>query len=335
MKTAGTNGRRLSESSTVRALFVLVPLGIAGNALFTILTTDRDAVASALSSIDPRYLVLALAAAVVPWFTHALRMYTWSRFLGNRTPLRDFFRIALGDELGSAVTPTSVGGNYFKLALLMGKGFSSGTAASLVALGTVENALFTFTAMPVIACVYAVPLVLACAVALLLRFTPLGSRAGGAVRGFVSDFASVYRRIIRRGKSRFLFTMALTFLQWTCRYSIVSFLLLAFHLPVRPLAFLFLQWLVFALTTVVPTPGGSAGAEMSFFLIFGAFVPASILGFVTSCWRFLTFYFQIVTAGLCFSAMSMRKEAAPPFRPPGTAPAGVRDRVRSNSISEN
>lgn len=323
---------------------MLVPLGIAGNALFTILTTDGDAVASALSSIDPRYLVLALAAAVVPWFTHALRMYTWSRFLGNRIPFRDFFRIALGDELGSAVTPTSVGGNYFKLALLMGKGFSSGTAVSLVALGTVENALFTFTAMPVIAvvtaassaraveavmkdmrlpviaCVYAVPIVLACAVALLLRFTPLGSRVGGAVRGFVSDFVSVYGRIIRRGKSRFLFTMALTFLQWTCRYSIVSFLLLAFHLPVRPLAFLFLQWLVFALTTVVPTPGGSAGAEMSFFLIFGAFVPASILGFVTSCWRFLTFYFQIVTAGLCFSAMSMRKEAAPPFRPPGTAP---------------
>lgn len=323
--------RSLSDSSIIRSLFILVPLGVAGNALFTVVTSDRAMIASILSSVNVGYFILALILAVIPWMTHALRMYVWSRFLGNRIPLRDLLQIAFGDELGSAVTPTSVGGNYFKLALLMQKGFSGGGAASLVALGTAENALFIFTAMPLIAfytaassapalktvtdsmklplvaCVYAVPVVVACITALLFRFTSLGSRIGGAARKFFSDFGLVYKLIIRRGKSRFFLTMVLTSIQWCCRYSIITLLLLAFHVPVHPLAFIFFQWIVFVLTTVVPTPGGSIGAEMSFFLIFGSFIPASILGFVTSCWRFSTYYFQVVTAGLCFSALSVRR----------------------------
>ncbi|MBN1830176.1 MAG: flippase-like domain-containing protein [Deltaproteobacteria bacterium] len=319
------------KGSIFKVLLILVPLGIAGNALFMVLTVDRRTIAAALSSIDGCYIMLAFILAVIPWLTHALRMYVWSRFLGNRIPLSDFFHIAFGDELGSAVTPTSVGGGYFKLALLMQKGFSSGAAASLVALGTAENALFVIIAMPLIAfytaaaaapaliavtknlklpfiaSIYGAPIILACIFAALFHFTSLRTRTDGVVRTFLADFLSVYKLIVKRGKSRFILTMVLTSIQWFARYSIISLLLLAFHIPIRPLTFLFLQWIVFVFTTIVPTPGGSIGAEMSFFMIFSSFVPASILGFVTSCWRFLTYYFQIVTAGLCFSAMSLKK----------------------------
>ena len=52
------------------------------------------------------------------------------------------------------------------------------------------------------------------------------------------DFRDVYRLVVERGKSRFLLTMGITAVQWSCRYSVVSALAAFLGADVDPLAVL-------------------------------------------------------------------------------------------------
>jgi uncharacterized membrane protein YbhN (UPF0104 family) len=103
--------------------------------------------------------------------------------------------------------------------------------------------------------------------------------------------------------------MALTALQWICRYSIISLLLASMGIPVRPVLFMVLQVFVFALMTLVPTPGAAGGAEVMFSLMYHAFLPAGTIGLVTAGWRFLTFYFLLLLAAALSLLFGMQPRA--------------------------
>ena len=55
-----------------------------------------------------------------------------------------------------------------------------------------------------------------------------------------------------------------------------------------------MQWVVFTLMTLFPTPGAVGGAEVSFALIFRGIVPTGVIPLLTTAWRFLTFYLIMV-----------------------------------------
>jgi uncharacterized membrane protein YbhN (UPF0104 family) len=76
-----------------------------------------------------------------------------------------------------------------------------------------------------------------------------------------------------------------------------------------------LQVFVFALMTLVPTPGAAGGAEVMFSLIYRAFLPAGTIGLVTAGWRFLTFYFLLLLAAALSLLFGIQSLAA--SRPDG------------------
>ncbi len=119
-------------------------------------------------------------------------------------------------------------------------------------------------------------------------------RIGAVGRAFLATF----RQIDRGGKKVLILTLFLTGFQWICRYSIVCLLLASLDIPVRPVLFMALQVLVFACTVLVPSPGGTGGAELIFSLVYNPFLPPGTLGLVTTCWRFFTFYFHTMLAAL-------------------------------------
>jgi len=120
------------------------------------------------------------------------------------------------------------------------------------------------------------------------------------------DFISVYRIVGYRGKSLFFINIFLTTIQWSCRYSIITVLLVSFNIPIHPVKFFLFQWVVFTLIAFILTPRGSGGAEASFYFIFHPFIPAEIMGLVMACWRFLTYYFQLTLESILFSFMNFR-----------------------------
>ncbi len=324
-------------------LFFLVPIGVVGNIIYSITFTDHSTMRSVVR-FSPVYLALALLLCIVPWFTGSFRLFIWSKFLGKSQRYRDVFAIAIGAELGAAASPPAVGGGPIKVLMLMQRGFSGGKALSLAMIESFEDALFFLIMVPIaltISSAWDLPVIRSSTIELrhlpfwilpvtaslfLLAFIlmaghrtkgirerfPVVRRIADYIKTSLYEFASTYHNIALKGKTVFVLTMALTTVQWVCRYSIISLLLLGLGIAPRPMLFMALQVIVFALLALIPTPGGVGGAEALFSLIYRSFLPPETIGIVTAGWRFFTFYFLLLLASALFFLFRMRpKEAAP------------------------
>lgn len=326
-----------------RASMVIIPIGVLGNVLFSLLTTDRTLLAS-LSAFPRGYLLLAIALGLLPWATNTIRLWMWTRFVGHQLSWKGAFRITLSVDLGSAISPTAVGGGFFKWGLLVQHGVSAGAAASLTTLPTLEDAVFFAIALPAAALytrLWELPLfrplttqiegkltsalLVALGIAfftwLALRLVLVGhlgtrarqrglrlfARLRRRLRSTWRDARGVFVLIAQRGKWRFMVSILLIAVQWGARYSVATALIAFLGVPVQPVLFWLLQWVVFTLTVLVPTPGGAGGAEAAFYVLYSAFVPASTLGLATSGWRFLTFYLQLGLAAILFPLLKERR----------------------------
>ena len=322
-----------------RKLFFLIPLGVIGNVVFVLIANDGSLFRSEVH-FAPGYIIIAMLLSITPWFTGSLRLLLWSRFLGNRLRYREVFRIALGAELGAAISPPLIGGTAVKTGMLMRKGFSGGTALSLTALESLEDGLFFLIMVPLavtLSSSWDLPVIqdllsgirhtslrmflagsgIACSAVLvlaqprcrtvLMRFPP-AARLASIIGLAFYHFIQTWSTIISNGKSIFALTFALTAVQWICRYSIISLLLMSLGLPARPVLYMALQVLVFALMSFIPTPGGAGGAEAVFYLFYRPFLAADSIVVVTMGWRFLTFYFLLLLAAVFFLIMKGTKQ---------------------------
>lgn len=312
-------------------LVFLIPLGIIGNLIFSFAVTDRAMVRSVVH-VAPGYFVLAALLSLVPWFTGSLRLFIWSGFLGGKIRYWDMFRIAISAELGAAVSPPLIAGSAVKISMLMRRGFTGGAALSLSVLESLEDSIFFIIMVPIaltLSSSWGLPAVqdgmkglgnpslwvllagiaaVLCIVTALvrrrserwIRKAPVLRTLAGTIRSSYGNFITTFHIIVLRGKSIFALTMALTSFQWLCRYSVISLLLAGMGIPARPLLFMALQVIVFALITFIPTPGGAGGAEAVFSLLYRAFLPAGAIGVVTAAWRFLMFYFLVLVAAVLF-----------------------------------
>jgi uncharacterized protein (TIRG00374 family) len=329
-----------------RKLFILIPLGVIGNVVFVLIATNGSQFRSEVH-FTPGYFIIAMFLSITPWFTGSLRLLLWSRFLGNRLRYREVFKIVLGAELGAAISPPIIGGTAVKTGMLMQKGLSGGAALSLTVLESMEDGLFFLFMVPMaltISSSWDLPVIqdllsgirnisprmllagsgVVCGAFLVLaqprcrtsimRFQPaarLAARIGPAFHNVIL----IWRTIIFNGKSVFALTFALTAVQWICRYSVISLLLTSFGLPARPVLFIALQVLVFALMSFIPTPGGAGGAEAVFYLFYRPFLAAVTIGAVIIGWRFLTFYVLLLLAAVLFLIMKRPKQESLPVIP--------------------
>lgn len=300
-------------------LAALVALGAAANVILAWLSAGSHALDLGRLLMQPAFY-LAIVLALVPWLTNTLRVSLWSRFLGRPLPWPDALRIVLANDIGSAITPTAAGGGYFKLGLLVERGFSTGTAASLMILGSLEDQIFFALAIPttlVVSAVWRLPalqavgnwlrhylmvpaLIVGVAIAIVfLARRPLARRLGRVWH----DFLEVYRLIADRGRRRFAAALALAAVQWTCRFSATAVVLACIGAPVDPVLVFVLQWVIYIATLVVPTPGGMVGAEAAFYFAFGGFMPSALLPAAVASWRLLTFYGPLGLAACVFALL--------------------------------
>jgi len=343
------NTKVFNFRSAVRYILILIPLGVIANIVFSYLKTDRSIFRS-IGTFSFEYLALAVVLGIAPWLTNTVRMSLWTRLLGKKVSPLEMFKIVLGTELAAAVSPTAVGGGYVKLTMLTQIGLTWGAAASIVTLLTFEDLVFFAIAIPISAVATStlklhvfstlinrlpnlthlwllaliVILILGLSAVVLKKTNCFGKLSRGAprsgisskMRRFWSDFVSTYRLIGRRGRLLFALNVVLTAIQWACRYSVITALLACLNVPVQPVKFFLLQWVVFTVMTFTPTPGGSIGAEASFYLLFQQAIPANVLGLATAGWRFMTYYFQLSLGTVLFSPIHFRS-----FLPKGIGPS--------------
>ncbi len=297
-----------------------------------------------VATLAPGWLLVAALLGLLPVLFHAVRIRLWSGFLGAPTNLRGALRASFGTELGAAVSPKAIGGAPVKIALLIESGQNAGTAASITLLNNLEDAVLFSLLMPIAAFLtrswqipqvqtaisgvaaklsgslpWLVGVVALVVVLVLLRRRTKRTAAPGdhprgrlatALSGIRADFLSAWALIGQRGKLRFALAVSLTSVQWACRWSVATAVMLGLGIAVDPVLFVLLQWVVFTMMVFVPTPGAALGAEASFAAVLGAFIPAGLVGLVGAAWRFLTFYLVLVIGLGALPLLAPRRTSA-------------------------
>jgi uncharacterized protein (TIRG00374 family) len=240
-------------------------------------------------------------------------------------------------DIGAALTPSTIGGSYAKLGILTTYGFSPGEATLVTLLGTIEDAGFFAIALPLSLVItgawddpgvkqllrnfgsywpwfLAIGAVVILAYALLVSWRrnkstavlaapenasrSIFSRLRAKWREYKGQFASASKFVREKHRRTFLACILFSGIGWTCRYSVITLLVLGLGYPADLVLFFFLQWVVFTLMGLFPTPGAVGGAEISFALIFRGFVPSGAIPIITGAWRFLTFYLIMIVGAL-------------------------------------
>lgn len=138
----------ISFDNIFRYLLIIIPIGVMANMVFALLTTDSSRF-ECIGSFKLNYLFWAALLSLAPLVISSLRLGIWTRFLGKPMPFTELLRISMAYELGSAVTPTSGGGGYVKLGMLVQKGFTVGQATSLMTMSSMEHITFYLIVIPV------------------------------------------------------------------------------------------------------------------------------------------------------------------------------------------
>ncbi|MCE7944017.1 MAG: UPF0104 family protein [Chlorobi bacterium CHB1] len=278
-------------------LVLVLSLGLLITAIYSACTIDQQAF-EALRHFPLHYALLLLAMALLPWFTSTIRLSVWMTFLKHPVRFNELFRIILAADAVAAVTPTAVGGGYFKFGWLIKRGVPAGPAASLMILGTLEEYAFFLISIPVVfwfspaargvfieiwnklpagtlrgeeVFSYVVlPLIgMALAGQLMWRFmneahkTRLRNFWRGVRRQAKLGFDTLWM-VAAKGGWRFAVTVGLAGVHWVCRCSLLVILLEGLRQQLDAMSVIISQWLLFMLMNFMPSPGAVGGAEFGF-----------------------------------------------------------------------
>ncbi len=286
----------------------------------------RFGAAETMHAAAPIWLGVAVVLGIAPWAFTAARCWMWARFFNTPISTRDALRVAVGTELGSSISPRAIGGGPVKVGLLVDSGVRTGTAASMLMLDNLVDFVFFAGVAPAIAFAtarWALPEVqevlgrlvtkglvaapwiagVAALAGLLVvaRRLRVSARAvsgsdpkRGALARVRDDFLSAYALVGKRGKGRFLGAVVLTTGLWGTRCCVATAVLYGLGAETDPVLFFLLQWVVFMMMVLVPTPGAALGAEASFGAVIDGFVVEGLLGILTAGWRFFSFYLPLL-----------------------------------------
>ncbi|MFQ5628462.1 MAG: YbhN family protein [bacterium] len=317
----------------VRTTLFIVAIAVLGNVIYTSVSSN-GAGFSALLNISVNWLFLAIFLSLTPWLVAVLRLGLWGRFFHLDLTPRKLFEIILGNDLAAAATPTAVGGGYAKLGLLVYHGAKPGLAALLMVISSIEEFIAFAFLVPICWILY--PPANIDLIEIIAKFTPsssslpyiiiiLGTIIGALIflrrtlwvknlfarlmqknsrlakiiiyiKQIIQDFKSAFALISSGGKLFFATNIVLASVQWAMRYCIFTALAFGFGLQPHPVQFFLLQWLLFTLMNIVPTPGAIGGAEVGFALLFKGVVPPELLAISGSAWRFVATYLQLIVA---------------------------------------
>lgn len=322
----------------VRTLFVVLAVGVVVDIAYVLTTSDRPILAD-LHHANVLCVLAAAAMIMVAPLLHAVRITLWSRVFKHPLKFRQSLSAVACNEIGAAITPTGSGGGYLKLLFLTTCGFTTAQATATMVLGSLEDLLFVLIVVPALffsnqsydddrvavafsrfydnltsaGAIIVVVLIVALIAHRLIkckRGAPVEStfrwqRLRERLRTLRREVFEAGRVAATNGRGTFALGAVLSTVGWCCRYASVVLLFAAFGLQIDFLLLPFLHWVVFNLTTIVPSPGAIGGAEFMFVSILGGFIPESLQPVIVSLWRGLTFYMGILLATVFLSVTGL------------------------------
>lgn len=303
---------------------MFLPLLVLVNIIFSFFTTDLNTFYK-LTSFSVYYFGISLLFGLAPWLTHSLKIKIWCNYMNYKIPYLETVRIAIGSDLGAAISPTALGGSPIRAAMLISEGVKPADSIFMSLVATVEDTLYfsiTFIGLLIflngsdsqllqildlkyinLSLFYYLAVIIPISIYIYKAFLSRYNWIQELINWFstlISDISTAFKKVYRDGKLIFLLSFTLNLIQWLVKYIVIYTLLLGLGVHVSFLDTIILGWFVYFVMLFIPTPGAVLGAEAAFYIIFSSMLSANIIGLVTFGWRFLTFYLQLTLGVIIF-----------------------------------
>ncbi len=318
-----SNQLDIDWNKTINRLVLIIGIGILINLAFNYFISGEFQLKELLG-FSPFSLFLAFILAVSPWVAHAIEIIIWTDFFKNKVSFKEALRISIATDLGSAITPTMVGGAPIKLGMLMRKGLSSGQSAAMIMFNGIEDLCFFLLMIPIsiifsdrigveilneivkgltgklsTMLIVAASFLVICGILFyLFKKFSFGDRIRGKIRASLVDFKEAMTLIAKNGKTAFLLATFAICTRWITRFFILISLINGFGVVADLTEVYLSEWLVYMGMTVTPTPGAIGGAEGTFYLVYRPLIPQDVIGPIMFAWRFFNYYLLLILSAL-------------------------------------
>lgn len=303
--------------------------------LLTVFFVDGpEKILQTVEKLDVRYLVMALLTVTLSWFFEACALQKLVHVRTHKIRLGEAFRATTTGILFNQLTPLSSGGQPMEIYVLNQMGIPVGLGMSAAMMLTLIYHLYIFLFGAVtIATFYAfqgatlarvapflwggyilnlvttgvfVAIIVSeeKTLAILRKLVRLAKKlhlvkdeekAFSKVANEMQSFNDAFRFLRQEGLGRVLVASIYYFLALTALYIVPYWVFRSFGMH-HPLHLVIMGTIAVAfVTSYIPLPGASLGAEGGFYIIFSYFFPETQgLGLVVIFWRLVTFYYPIV-----------------------------------------
>lgn len=317
---------------------IIVPIAILIYFLFS--ENNLYNIIFAIKSAKIRWLVCAALSMVTYWILESISLYIVSSTINKKLKFENSFKTSMVGQLFNCITPFSTGGQPMQAYCMVKYGIPLGQASSillakfiiyqivltlyslvalifkfsffankiskfsyLVLIGFTVN-LFVFIALMGIGflpnitkniCIFFVHTF--DKIKIIKNSAKIIENIEIEINNFSQSIKFLKRNICSMLQAAFII-----FLQLTAFFIIPYFIILSLKISNADLfTIISAGAFVLMITSFVPLPGGSGGAEAGFYLFFGIFFPQTgIIAIAILIWRILTFYMPII-AGIIFS----------------------------------
>lgn len=316
--------------------------------LFFILKDNFDEIVKALSSMDYKYILIAILFYFGYLFLKSIANYTTINDK-ERIPLKEAFKHDTIVQFFNGVTPFSTGGQPMEIYMLTEHDIKATKAADI----SIQNFIFYQTALVIYGTLavtynfffhlfpkaellrklvllgFVINSLVAIGLLLLLTSSKATKKIVGTIISFLSKIHIIkdresfeekaFRKLdefhegasdLRKRKGLYTKGVLLHLASLTCQYIIPLFIVYSLHdyTSINVLETLTASAYVLLMGSFVPIPGASGGIEFGFMQFYGNFITGSSLTAVLIVWRFITYYFPMIVGALVFSLEKKVKE---------------------------
>lgn len=315
--------------------------------LLTVFFVDGpEKILQTVEKLNVRYLIMALLTVTLSWFFEACALQKLVHVRAHSIRLGEAFRATTTGILFNQLTPLSSGGQPMEIYVLSQMGIPVGlgmSAAMMLTLiyhlyiflfGAVTIATFyafqgatlarvapflwagyilnLFTTGVFIAIIVSEKKTLALLKKLVhwakkLRIIRDEEKAFTKVSNEMQSFNDAFRFLRQEGLGRVIIAGIYYFLALTALYIVPYWVFRSFGMR-YPVHLVIMGTIAVAfVTSYIPLPGASLGAEGGFYFIFSYFFPETQgLGLIVVFWRLVTFYYPIVFGNILFTSWNRK-----------------------------
>ncbi|QGU95886.1 flippase-like domain-containing protein [Clostridium bovifaecis] len=290
-----------------------------------------------LKSLNYSWIFLAVIFMLLYWIIESTTLHIFAVLVQSEYKFYKSFKTTMIGQFFSAITPFSSGGQPAQIYYMIKSGISGGAATSILAMkfimfqgimtiysiiAIIVKLSFFQKNLPKFTYICVVSFSVNTMVVIFLIFASTNKRFAGWVLSLIYMSLSKIKLIrnpekilkklekelisfhdsallMTKNYKSLIETTFLTILQLTCFFSIPYFIYRSFNASyARFWDMIFAQTFLTMVTSVIPLPGASGGAEGGFYLLFGLFFDKDTIISGIILWRIITYYLAISVGGI-------------------------------------